>query len=285
MPPQTPLLLVDSVYDTYNLYPSALLTATSEVVGKEAFHVADYKRDRSWWQPTTDGGGSPNYAIVDLGAGVQHGVDFLWIDRGHNLWGKVLSLEGDLTGTSTWTIGGSFGAVPAVGTVGGDPTTGWSVTEEGALWRLYGAPLTACRKWRFGVAYVAAFVPIVTGLMVGLKTQLLGYSTVFDEDAGERNEATETSRAGYRGSSMIYSWRTAELGLAYIGATEYDATMRQLRQLLFQKGQPFALFLDYGTRPERGWLFQYEGSTWAQPKSKYYRAGRIRAREVGAALP
>lgn len=284
MPPTTPLLLVDNVFDSYNLYPNAAVAATSEVTGKEAFHVADYRRDRTWWQPTSDGGGSANQVWADLGVGVTKAIDFIYIDRGHNLWGKGLHFIG---GTAVGVRSVEYPTtVPALGTVGGDPT--WpslAVTEEGALYSIKAAATPAHRVWTFEVDYVAAFVPIVTGLMVGSFDQLAGYSNVFDEDAGERSDAAETSRAGYRGASMVYSWRTAELGLAYIGATEYDATIRTLRTLLFQKAQPWVLFMDYATRPERGWMFQYDGPTWGMSKSHVYRSGKIRGREVGAVLP
>lgn len=284
MPPQTPLLLVDNVFDTYNLYPSAAVAATTETVGKEAFRVADYRRDRTWWQPTNDGGGSATQVWVDLGVGVTHGIDYIYIDRGHNLWGKGLHFIG---GTAVGVRSVEYATtVPALGTVGGDPT--WpslAVTEEGALYSIKAAPTVAHRAWTFEVDYVAAFMPLVTGVMMGLKTQLLGYSNVFDEDAGERSDAAETSRAGYRGSSMTYSWRTCELGLGMIGATEYDGTIRTLRRLLFERSQPAVVAMDWGTRPERAWMFQYDGSAWGMPKTRVYRGGRIRLRELGAVLP
>lgn len=282
--PTTPLLLVDNVFDTYNLYVTAALDAISFVAGRDPAYAVDYRRDRTWWQPSTDGGGTNPWLRVDLGAGVTRSCDFLWVDRGHNLWGKTINLQGGDDGAA-WPSSVSR-AVPAQGTVGGDPTsaTTMAVTEEGALYNLFTAT-TARRWWRFAPNYTAAFIPIITGIMAGLRTQLLGYSTVFDEDAGERTPPGDTSAAGYRGSSLRYSWRTCELGLKYIGATEYDATIRTLRRLLFDRAQPFALYMDYQTNPERGWLFQYEGTSWGMAKTRVYRDGRLRGREVGAALP
>lgn len=281
---KTPLLLVDNVFDTVSLYPNAVLDAASETTGREAFRVADYRRDRTWWQPTSDHNATGGWVRVDLGAGVTRGVDYLWIDRGHNLWGKTITLEGGDTGAA-WPSAQAF-VVPAQGTVGGDPT--WpniAVTEEGCLYSVRATTFATRRWWRLRVNYVAAFIPIVPGIMAGLKTELLGYSTTYDEDSGKRTEASETSRAGYRASSQTYSWRMAELGLSLIGATEYDDTIRQLRRWLFEKAQPSALFMDYGTYPARGWLYQYDGDSWGMPKSRVYRSGRIRLREVGPALP
>lgn len=283
--PTTPLLLVDNVFDVWNQYVTGTLDAISNVAGRDPAYAIDYRRDRTWWQPTTDGGGAPGtWLRVDLGAGITRGVDSLFVDRGHNLWGKTINLEGGDDGAA-WPSTQAF-TVPAQGTVGGDPT--WpniSVTEEGALYSLRATTFSTRRWWRFRPNYTAAFIPTVTGIIAGLKSQLLGYSTIFDDDAGERTPPGDTSTAGYRGSTPTYSWRTCELGLKYIGATEYDSTIRNLRKLLFERNQPFVLFMDYVANPERGWLFQYDGTTWGLPKSRVYREGRLRGREVGAVLP
>jgi hypothetical protein len=283
MPAQTPLLLIDNIFDNVALYQAALVDASSEVAGREAFRVASYRRDRQAWQPTSDHNPNGGWVRVDLGAGVTRGVDFLFIDRGHNLWGKTVTLEAGDDGAA-WGTSQAF-TVPAIGTVGGDPT--WpsiAVTEEGALYSLKATTWATKRWFRFRVNYVAAFIPIVTGLIAGLKSQLLGYSNVFDEDAGERTESQETSQAGYRGSAVTYSWRVAEIGLAYIGSAEYDASMREIRRLLFQLNQAFVLFMDYGGYPARGWMFQYDGRSWGMSKTKVYRNTRWRFREVGATL-
>lgn len=282
--PKTPLLLVDNVFDNVGLYPTAVLDASSEAIGREVSRIADYRRDRTWWQPTSDHDPDGGWARVDLGAGATRGVDFLFIDRGHNLWGKTVNLEGGDDGAA-WPDAQAF-VVPAAGTVGGDPT--WpsiAVTEEGALYSIRATTFATRRWWQFRVDHVAAFIPIVTGVLAGLKTQLLSFSNVFDEDAGERTQGGETSRAGYRAAAMTYSWRTVELALRLIGATEYDSMIRDLRRLLFAANQPAVVFMDYETHPARGWMYQYDGGAWSMPKSRVYRDGRIRLRELGAALP
>jgi hypothetical protein len=283
MTPQTPLLLLDNVFDVVSLYPNGVLTGDNETTGHEAFRAIDYRRDRSFYLASADANPNGNSIAVDLGAGNSRGQDFLFIDRGHNLWGKTITLEGGTDGV-TWPVTQAF-VVPAQGTVGGDPT--WpnlSVTEEGALYSINSALLTAKRRWRLRVNYVAAFQPIIPGLMLGQKSQLLGYSNIYDEDAGGRTESADISAAGNRGTAFTYSWRTAEIGLAYIGATEYDGTIRTLRQQLFKQNQPCVLVMDYGTYPERGWMFRYDGASWGVAKTKAYRSGRIRLRELGAVL-
>jgi hypothetical protein len=280
MPPTTPLLLFDNVFDSVVLQPGALVTASNEMAGREAFRVADYRRERTWWQPTTDGGGVDHWVRSQLPA--AQSVDYVVLDRGHNLYGKTLTLEGGPDG-ATWNVSQTL-TVPAQGAVGGTPAAAaMAATEEGVAWTLF-APLASRLYWRLRIPYSASFIPVVTGLMVGLRTQLLGYSNIFDEDASERTEVSETSKAGYRATDTTYSWRTCELGLELIGSTEYDNTIRAVKTALFDRNAPVMVFMDYGTRPERGWLFQYAGNAWNAPKTRVYRSARIRLRECGQRL-
>jgi hypothetical protein len=279
MPPTTPLLLVDNVFDTVTLYPTGTVSTSSERAGHEGHRVASYRRERQSWQPSTVAAG--HSVQVDLGAATARAVDFLFLDRGHNLWGKTLLVKYSTTGAAPFTTYQTL-TVPAAGTLGGDPASStMAVTEEGACYAIFTASV-ARRAWQ--VLVVESMQPVVTGLLLGLRNQLLGYSNVFDEDAGERTEDSSTSRAGYRGTDKPYSWRTLDLGLAYIGATEYDSAIRTLRTWLFDRNQPAVILMDYGTRPERGWMYQLDGKAWGLPKTRVYRSGRLRFREVGASL-
>lgn len=278
MPPKQPLLFLDNVFDTVNQYLTGIVEAHTERSGHEAFRVGDYRRERTSWQASA--AVATSWVRRDLGAGVSRPVDSIYIDRGHNLWGKTLVVLGDngVTGVAEVSTGLS---VPALGTLGGDPTTGWCVTEEGALYRLFPALASRQRWW----VYVSdIWAPIIPGIILGMRTQLLGFSRTFDEDAGERTEVTATSRAGYRGTDKTYAWRTIELDLKNIGSTEYDGTMRTCRKLMFEKNQPWVCAMDHGTYPERAWMYQYEGKSWGMPKQRVYRSGRIRGREVGASI-
>lgn len=278
---QTPLLLLDNVFDVVALYPGGVLSAITEVAGREAIRVGDYRRERTWWQPTSDGGGGDTWVRVQLTA--AHAVDSIALDRGHNLAGKTVYLEGSADGV-TWSISQPLN-VPASGVIGGTPAApAMAQTEEGVAWTL--TPSLAARAWwRLRIPYTAAFVPQVTGIIAGLRTQLLGFSDVYDEDAGGRKQNVQESTAGYRATDTAYTWRTLELGFRLIGASEYDTTMRTVfRELLFAKNQPALVFMDYGTYPERGWLYQYDGTNWAMAKQRVHRNGRIQLREVAPRL-
>ena len=287
MTPKTPLLMVSNVFDRVNQYPDATIAALSEVVGHEGYRISTYRRDRQWWQATGDAAGNTaNYVRVDLGAGVSAATNYLFIDRGHNLWGRQVFVNGGSTSDIANDDIVTALTVPALGTVGGDPTSAtMCVTEEGALYSLYTA-LAARRYWRVAIGFVADFTPAVPTIMLGTYHQLLGYSATFDEDAGGRKQAggTAESDAGYRASGRTYSWRTLDLDLKYIGASEYDGTMRNLRSLLFERAVPCVAVQDYGTNPERAWMYQLDGDSWSFGKSRVYRSGRIRLREMAPRL-
>jgi hypothetical protein len=286
MPPTTPLLLVDNVFDTVNQYPNGTVSTSSERPGHEGFRVADYRRERTSWQAATTT--AFQYVAVDCGVGVTRIVDCCFIDRGHNLWGKTVQITGD---NGSGGGANSFAAlVPAAGTLGGDPTTGWCVTEEGAIYTLhpamgFGTPGSGFSAKRRYLVYVQdSWAPVIPGIILGMRSQLDGYSSTFDEDAAERTQSTAVSQVGYRGTDKTYSWRVLDLALSYIGVATYDAMIRDLRRLLFTKNEPAAIFMDWGTRPERGWMYQYDGTSWTAPKKRVYRETKARFREVGASL-
>lgn len=278
MPSQTPFILVDNVYDRINLYPNATLrwVPVNSVVGREGNYVADYRRERTYYQDGSAGAG--NGVIVDLGAGNSAVVDSCWIDRGHNLWGKTLRVRAsdDNFVTSPDDIGT---VVPAQGTLGGDPTSGWCVTEEGALYRLF--PAFTTRRY-FHVYVVESWQAVYTGIILGKRIQLLGYSSILDEDAGERSERSEASLIpGYSGDDRTYSARKVDIKLGLIGSTEYDSSIRTLRRLLFERNQPAVVCMNYGTKPERTWLYKYKGGQWSSPTSRTYRNATIPLYEYG----
>jgi len=277
--PQPPLILVDNVFDRINLYPLATLSSKSGfLTGRDPQYAADYRRERTYFQTALTAG--PQIQ-TDLGVGNSAVADSIWIDRGHNLWGRTINLDGSTDGFVV-DVGNPLVfslTVPAQGTVGGDPTTGWCVTEEGALYTLP-TNLLARRSWRIADTGIAAWT--IPGIILGKRVQLLGYSSVIDEDAGDRNDRSEAGFVmGYDGSDRTYSARKIEIRLAQIGGTEYDAAIRGLRRTLFDINQPAIVCMNYGTNPERAWLYKYSGKSWSSPKSRVHRGVSIPMAEVG----
>lgn len=278
--PQPPLILVDNVFDRINLYPLAVLSSSGDAVGRDKEFIADYRRERDYWQAAT--AATNRYVQVDLGAGNSRAVDSCWIDRLTTvalggLWGLTVVIEAGDDG-ATWPDSVSR-AVPASGTVGGDPETSWCVTEEGAIYTLF-TPFSARRYFRVRISTSAQ--PVIAGVIVGKRIQLLNYSSVRDEDAGERSNRVEKSLVpGYEGRDRTYARRTINLKLSTIGATEYDSSIRTLRRLLFETDQPAVVVHNYGTNPERAWLYQYEGPNWSSPMQRVLRDLGLPMSEVG----
>jgi hypothetical protein len=281
MASQTPFFLADNVFDRINLYPLALLTWNTPIAGQEGNYVADYRRERSAFQAAA---AAVNQGIVtNLGAGGNVLADTCWIDRGHNLWGKNLQVGAGADGV-TWTETVTR-VVPAIGTVGGDPTTSWCVTEEGALYTILpsGTFTTARQYWL--VRVTDNWAPLITGIILGKRTQLLNYSSVLDEDEGERDERQENSLIkGYYGRDRVYSARKLRVQLATIGISDYDTNIRALRRLLFERDQPAFIVMNYGNKPERGWLYQYQGGTFSAPAERVYRRASFVMQELGPAI-
>lgn len=247
--------------------------------------------------------GGGHWVGVDAGAiaaNKLHCPDFLYIDRGHNLWGQIVIVEAVSTdqtfATGTYTDRGWIAlAIPALDAngnfvVGGDPTVGFCVTEEGAVYTIFQDPVAmAARQVNRAVRVrflsgSPTFVPQVTGIMLGVRTQLLGYSSISDDDEGARRLRTEESDAGYLATGRVYAYRTAQVSFTLIGDTEYDGNIRRIRRLAFEQNQPWLLCLNYGFYPQRMWLFQSTDTKWSAPKKTVYRDWRMMGREVGAAV-
>lgn len=281
MASKPPLLLVDNVFDRINSHVSATLAASvASAEGRDVAYLGDYRRERTFWQSAA---AAANIGVTsDLGASETVAIDSIWLDRGHNLWGltiEVTSASDSLftTGVTTTTL-----SAPASTVVGGDPETStMCVTEEGALYSLFTAH-TARRYFR--VRIVENVQPIITGIMLGARSQLQTYSNKLDEDAGGRIERSQESDAGYLAVDRVYSYRTSEIQLTLIGAAEYDSMIRTLRRTLFERNQPYFAVMNYGLKPERGWLFQYSGRNWSSPTSRVHRSVTITGREVGPAI-
>lgn len=280
MASQPPLLLVDNQFDRVDQYPGATVTASSYLAGHEPWRVADGRREDTWWEPVGDGasGSAGNYVRSDLGAGNTRPIDFLYLDRGHNLWGKTVTPRAGDDG-ATWPSTRTL-TVPAEGTVGGDPTsTTMAVTEDGALYALFTA--FAARRYReLHVPYVASFVPKVTGIIMGARHALAGYGTVYAPDQGRRSQPTEEALSGRRATGPTYHWRTLDLGLMHVSRAEYDATVRDLRRLLFELNQPAVVPLNYGDYPARAWMYQFDGSDFQASTRRVHFDARFPMREV-----
>jgi hypothetical protein len=279
-----PFVLFDNIVDRINQYPLCTFSFTAPTApNREVKRIADYRRERTYMQAAS--ATVTPQVLVDMGAGQFFAPDTMFIDRGHNLWGKEIVVEGGDDPLTSWFLPTLFNSiVPALDgsgnfVPGGDPTVGWSVTEEGAIYRLVPPHANLRRNWRWYVNG-GAFQPLYTGVILGKRTQLDSYSRVLDEDAGGRKRSTDESDAGYTAGSRVYPYRTLMLDLGVIGATEYDTKIRLLRRALFEKQIPALVVMNYGRWPERAWLYQLDADRWNFPTNGVHRAGTIPLREL-----
>lgn len=273
-----PLAMCDSVLDYVQLYPLAVVTASSSVAGFGVARLIDGRRHTSWLQ-FLDAGADPlgNWVRSDLGANGERPVNYLWIDRGHNLWGKTVIVEGGNDGAA-FPASRSF-VVPPLGSLGGDPSQGFCVTIEGALYTLF-SDMAPRRYWRIRLPYVAAFIAVIPGLMLGMRDQIWTYSSIYDDDARDRKVVAVESDAGWMAQWTSEPWRVWDVDLRTIGQQEYDATIVQLAERIFDKNQPAAAVLNWMRAPEKCWLFQLQGTSWRAPMQRVHRSMRLQLREL-----
>lgn len=277
-----PTLLVDNRHDRVFMYPAGVLDASGSQADREPWRTVSARRERQYWQPPTD---AEHWLRMTVGAGNESEADYIWMDRGHNRWGTSVHQEFGSDGanwllTKSWTIPALVsGRIP----VGGDPFgPSGCVTEEGAWYAFYAK--TGPWLWdrtRFP-ALGGGTITTIPGLMVGLRHTFLGYSGIFDPDAGERTQLTARSRTGYRAVDTTYSWRVLKLRFAHIPRAEYFGRIRRLMELLFKRNQPCYALPNAGLYPTLGGLFQYEGTSFSAPTQRVHHSLEFTLTEVGA---
>lgn len=277
-----PTLLVDNQYDRVFLYPAAVVDASSSQEDREPWRVVDARRERSYWQPQTD---AEHWIRSTLGVGNEASADFWWLDRGHNRWGTTIYQEFGATGAA-WPMSLPITLPPLNGgriPVGGDPfSPSGAVTEEGACYGFFAKTGPwLYRRTRFP-ALGGGQITTIPGLMVGLRHQFHGFSTIYDPDASERTEIAGESQVGYQAVAQTYSWRVLELSFTHIGREEYLSRIRLLYRWMFQHNQVCYALPNAGDDPTLGGLFRYSGRQWSAPTNRVYRTLRFRLREVGA---
>lgn len=264
--PQPPVFLVDNVFNRIRQYPGATLSSSGDAPGTDVRYLTRFCRGKQFWQSSTTD--IQRQVSSDLGAGTTRAVDSLWIDRGHNLWGKTIRVVGDDgSGGSAWLLDLTVPATPTVDrwgryTNGGDPTTTvMCVTEEGALYSLF--TLQAARR-RFLITILESSQPLIPGIILGQRIQLPNFSARMDEDAGAiTGERTEMSDTGRVATSRAYPHRELQVVYKRLGVTAYDTTARELRESVWARRCPVVILPNYGRYPAKGWLYRCTTPRWS----------------------
>ncbi len=217
-----PLLLADSLGSPL-IYPKLIpvtdQSGTSGPVGNEAWRAFAGRRSAfNYWLP-----GTPN-ALAWLQA--QHeqprGANCLFLDRGHNLAGFPVTLQGSNDGATFATV-----VSATIPTVTGGLLTGANgcLTEEGAwaiTFALPGGGAPAYAYWRFNIpAMGTGLQPTIVGLHFGMLYQPFALYRPFMEHRTKLTAQEVVSTVGWIGRGTRGFVRTGVLNLR-ADVTDYE---------------------------------------------------------------
>ena len=156
-----PSMLVENFFNVIQ-NPTHTVTAEEEATGKEAFRVGDGRREvADHWAATT--ANSSTWIKVDCGS--AKAANAIFLDRGHNLDGKVATLARS-PDNSVWTTVAAM-TLPGTAGDGGDFDASNGIkTDEGALAKRFTSE--TFQYWRLTIAAMGAgLVPNIVGLWLG----------------------------------------------------------------------------------------------------------------------
>lgn len=96
--PGKPRFLAENLFNAASQFGDHEISANEQTTGNEAFRVADNRRTKTFWTPTT--ANSSAWVKVDAGSGSHPFADMIVIDRASNLEGEQITLEGSANDTN-----------------------------------------------------------------------------------------------------------------------------------------------------------------------------------------
>jgi hypothetical protein len=253
-----PLLLADNLGNP-NLYQKVIVTdqsGTSGVVGFEAWRAFAGRRSAfSYWAP-----GTPN---IESWLQLQHeqvrAANFIALDRGHNLGGFAVKLQGSQD-AATWATILSV-TIPTVW--GGVLNSGMGVlTEEGAWLMTFPttAPALAYTYWRFDIpAMGVGLQPNVVGLQLGLSYQPLALYRPFMEHRTTLRSQTVLTPFGWMGRGQRAFNRSGVLNLR-ADVNDYEYLQARLTvEEIFGSGRPMWVIQDQDRASEAVQVIRPDG--------------------------
>lgn len=244
-----PRFLSENLFNAASQFTGHNLSANEEATGREVFRVADNRRTKTFWTPTTEN--SSAWVKVDAGSGNTEAADMIVIDRESNLEGETVTLETS-PDDSTWTQ--QFQAtLPTSEATDGDISAGNGIiTEERAWLKTFSS--AEDRFWRLTVSAMGAGnKPQIYGLWLGESWQP-NFHLRLPFTWGERRlvGSETTSDVGWRGTTPSNERREAQVGLRLKNKDEYDTARYHIEEL-YLSGEPMWLVLDE-KKAERSWL-------------------------------
>lgn len=224
-----PLFLSESFFDT-TLFTGHTVTAESDVTGNEPFRVGNARRhETDFWQPSADN--TATWIQVELDK--VRAFDTVFLDRGHNLGGETITLQGSGDGSTFWDI---FSVtVPSSVASPGDLRNALGVkTEEGAFCRQFDTESAKYVRLRVP-AMGANLRPKIVGLYVGLAfVPAFPASMPWAPGGTELLFDVNLSDRGWMGTSDPANRGSTEINLQLESFAEYDLARYHLESLAFR---------------------------------------------------
>lgn len=224
-----PRFLSENFFDT-TLFTDHAVTAESDVTGNEPFRVGNARRhETDFWQSDTDN--QDTWIQVELDR--VRAFDCLFLDRGHNLAGETVTLQGSGDGSTFWDI---FSVtVPSSMASPGDLRNAPGVkTEEGAFCRRFDTE--AAKYVRLSIPAMGANLrPKIVGLYVGLSWEPAFPAALpwAPESRDLLYQTTESDR-GWQGASSPADRGAVEVTLKLESFPEYDLARYHIESLTFR---------------------------------------------------
>jgi hypothetical protein len=268
-----PFLAVENFYDSVQFDDAFTIDANEEATGFQAWRVGTGRRsyiDR--WKPTT----ANNLAWLRVDCTAARDADFLALDRGHNLGGKVISLRESTDNFAANNVEVFTATIPT--TVSDDTdvdATNGALTPEGSWIKRFTS--TSSRYWRLQINAVAAYTPEIVGLWLGEGWACGDLGLPWhDDDLVPRSTNVVLPSSNWRGSGRITRQRIGELEIQLESAADYDTYVaRHIRDNFLEDSPMWILYDDeraeravLGTQTGQRQGFGYEPDTWP-------RSGRI----------
>jgi hypothetical protein len=276
-----PIVLTDNFFDNVVLHPSFVVQNLSndDSAGHEAFRVADNLRDLTSW--TRAAVNADSHIFVDAGAAVQPNT--LIIERGHNLAGKQIRLDGyPNTGFGSPTSAFTFATVPV--SPGGLPTDpNGCLTADGVWWKTFTGVSFRVQDV-FVPAMGAGVAPIIPGIYLGTSyrfTEYLDAPAAYDFSTSVKYMRNEISRGGVRSKSRGINLDKLMISIS-VDSADYPPFDVELRRMLRYNVPIWFAFDDSDTTGVGQMrLFQFPGDFLYDPRvNPVHREIRVELEEV-----
>lgn len=251
-----PLFCPDNFFNSV-MYTGHTLSANEAATGAEAFRVGTSRRSsRNKWEPTT----ANNDAWIKVACDRIRTADFIAIDRGHNLDGETVRLEGSNDDFTTKEQIFSITLPSAVHQPAKLDQTPGVKTEEGA-W-LYRFDARSYKYWRLFIpAMGAGETPKIVGLYLGQSWEPSFLQRLpFTFGARELIYETTVSDTAWVGSSRPAQRFRTDISLRLEDHAEYDLARLHVETRIWRKKPTW--YVPDQDRAERSWLGEAPQGTY-----------------------